>query len=142
MKNKTWDLVSQQQRKNIVKCGLVYKTKCTYHGVVEIQKAHFVEKDFLEKKAYVTLKTLVVFQRWTLFNFLFRLLLDLDGKHIKWMSKIILFMEILMNKSIRRDPLVFIKWRNPYMEACPLVLVRKYWSIIRQSWFQMLWIRS
>ena len=39
MKNKTWDLVPRLQGKNVVKCQWAHKTKFTYQGVVERNKA-------------------------------------------------------------------------------------------------------
>jgi len=67
----------------------------------------YLQRYFLNKKELNTLRSLPLLQRWTLFRWFFPLLLILDGKSIRWMWRVHLFMETYLNKFSWNNHLVF-----------------------------------
>jgi hypothetical protein len=84
-KNHTWELVPRLQGNNVVKCRWVYRTKFTSEGVVEHHKYHLVAKGFSQQEGIDYTKKFSPIAKMNSVRLILSLVLDLDGKSIRWM---------------------------------------------------------
>ena len=115
MKNKTWDLFPRLQANNIVKCWWVYKTKFTYHDVIERHKACLVAKNFCQQEGINYCEIFPMLQRLFLLDwFSFAFYSTWIEGTSNWCQKCISSWRSEW-RNLWRTPILFVDWKNTYM---------------------------